>query len=156
MIEINSPAPGFTLQDKNGEAVTLQDFKGKWVVIYFYPKDNTPGCTTEACEFSAKVDDFSALDAVVLGVSADSVDRHKGFSDKHSLQINLLSDPDKRMLEDYGAWRMKKNFGKEYMGIVRATYLINPEGNVAFTWDKVKVKGHVEAVATKLAELRGS
>lgn len=153
MIAIGDKAPAIVLPDKDGNEITLDDYKDKWVVVYFYPKDNTPGCTKEACEFTAALPDFSGLNTVILGISPDSQKSHQKFTDKHSLNIILLSDPDHKVLESYGAWQLKKLYGREYMGVVRSTFLINPEGTIAAVWEKVKVKGHVETVKEKLVEL---
>ncbi|MFS0645964.1 thioredoxin-dependent thiol peroxidase [Siminovitchia sp. 179-K 8D1 HS] len=137
-------APDFTLLASNGEEVSLSDFKGKNVVLYFYPKDMTPGCTTQACDFRDMHEDFAALDAVILGVSPDPLDRHEKFIEKHGLPFLLLVDDEHEVAEKYGVWKLKKNFGKEYMGIERSTFIIDKEGRLAKEWRKVKVKGHVE------------
>jgi peroxiredoxin Q/BCP len=155
MIEINKKAPQFCIPNQDDVEICLKDIAGKWIVLYFYPKDNTPGCTTEACEFTEAQPDFEGLDAIILGVSPDSTKKHKNFIEKKELGITLLSDEEKEVCEAYGVWQLKKNYGKEYMGVVRTTYLINPKGEVAARWDKVRVKGHVEAVKEKLLELRG-
>jgi peroxiredoxin Q/BCP len=155
MIEINEKAPQFCIPNQDDVEICLKDIAGKWIVLYFYPKDNTPGCTTEACEFTEAQPDFEGLDAIILGVSPDSAKKHKNFIEKKELGITLLSDEEKEVCEAYGVWQLKKNYGKEYMGVVRTTYLINPKGEVAARWDKVRVKGHVEAVKAKLEELRG-
>ncbi len=155
MVEVGSKAPEFCLPNQDDVEICLRDLKGKWVVLYFYPRDNTPGCTTEACDFTESVADFSSLDAIILGVSADSTKKHRNFIEKKDLGITLLSDEDTSMMQEWGVWQLKKNYGKEYMGIVRTTFIINPEGVVVAKWDKVKVKGHVEAVKEKLKELRG-
>lgn len=147
-------APDFTLMDQNNRPVTLSGFKGKWVVLYFYPKDNTPGCTKEACDFSANRPVFDGLDAVILGVSADSAKSHLNFAEKQNLHISLLSDPNHEALEKYGPWQQKNMFGKLVMGIVRTTFLIDPEGKIAHIWTKVKVNGHAEQVKKKLEELK--
>lgn len=144
-------APDFSLQNEKGETVSLSDFLNKKnVILYFYPKDMTPGCTTEACDFAAAYEDFSDLDAVILGVSPDSAERHSKFIDKHGLPFSLLVDEDQEVAEKYGVWQLKKNFGKEYMGIVRSTFLINKEGIVQQEWRNVRVKDHVAAVAEVL------
>jgi len=132
----------------------LRDLRGKWIVLYFYPKDNTPGCTTEACDFSDAAPDFSSLNAVILGVSADSTAKHRDFIDKKDLSITLLSDESTSMMQEYGVWAMKKNYGKEYMGIVRSTFIINPEGIVKAIWKNVKVKEHARIVKEKLEVLQ--
>ncbi len=139
-------AKPFCLRDQAENEVCLKDFLGKWVVLYFYPKDNTPGCTIEAKDFSADFKDFENLDAVVIGVSADSCDSHKRFAEKHNLKLRLLSDPDKQVLKAYGAWGKKKFMGREFDGIIRSTYLIDPKGNIVKHWPKVSVKGHAAEV----------
>ncbi len=144
-IKLNEMAPEFRLPASNGEEVALGDFQGKkHVVLYFYPKDMTPGCTTQACDFRDAHGDFSELDAVVLGVSPDPLDRHEKFVEKHGLPYLLLVDENHEAAESYGAWKLKKLFGKEYMGIERSTFIINKEGQLVKEWRKVKVKGHVE------------
>ena len=154
MIEIGEKAKDFCLPNQDEVDICLRDLRGKWVVLYFYPKDNTPGCTTEACDFTQSLPNFEELDAVILGVSPDSPKKHRNFIEKKDLKITLLSDEDKKVLEDYGVWQLKKMCGREYMGVVRSTYLIDPEGKVAYRWDKVKVKGHAQAVKEKLEELK--
>ena len=131
----------------------LKSLAGKWVVLYFYPKDNTPGCTTEAGDFSQSLRDFSDLDAVILGVSTDSTKKHRNFIEKKDLKITLLSDEEHKVLEQFGIWQLKKNYGREYMGIVRSTFIIDPEGIIRAVWEKVKVKNHVNEVKEKLKEL---
>ena len=155
MLKIGDKAPDFCLPNQDEEEVCLRDLQGSWVVLYFYPKDNTPGCTTEACDFTAAMPDFSKLGATILGVSPDSPKKHRNFIEKKELSITLLSDEDKEVLQAYGVWQLKKNYGREYMGVVRSTFIINPEGKIAAVWDKVKVKGHVDAVREKLSELEG-
>jgi thioredoxin-dependent peroxiredoxin len=146
MLEAGQIAPGFTLLSTTGEEVSLSDYKGKNVVLYFYPKDMTPGCTTEACDFRDQHGEFKNLNAVVLGVSPDPVDMHQQFTEKHDLPFPLLADVDHKVAEDYGVWQLKKNYGKEYMGIVRATFVIDGEGTIQKVWPKVKVEGHVQEV----------
>ncbi len=153
-VEPGQKAPDFCLPDEEGKEVCLKDFRGKWVVLYFYPKDNTPGCTNEALGFSQLLSQFEELGAVVLGVSPDSVESHRKFKEKKGLKVKLLSDESKEVVNAYGVWQKKKNFGKEYFGVVRTTYLIDPEGKVAHFWKRVKIKGHPEAVLDKLKELR--
>jgi len=143
---IGDTAPDFSLPRDGGEMVNLSDFKGKKVVLYFYPKDDTPGCTKEAIGFTDMVDAFAAEDTVVLGVSKDSVKKHDRFVAKHELKIALLSDEEGDVCERYGTWVEKSMYGKTYMGIERATYLIGADGKIAQAWRKVKVPGHVEAV----------
>ncbi len=155
MASVGENAPGFALMDQDDNEVTLDSFKGNWVVLYFYPRDNTPGCTTEACDFTARKSEFSGLDAVVVGVSPDSTKSHRGFVQKQSLDLLLLSDPEHEALEAFGAWKLKKNYGREYMGVQRSTFLISPDGKIAHAWPNVKAKGHAEAVGKKLAELKG-
>jgi peroxiredoxin Q/BCP len=154
MFEIGSTAPDFCLPNQDDIEICLRDLRGKWIVLYFYPKDSTPGCTTEACEFSEAAPDFSDLDAIIIGVSADSTKRHRNFIEKQSLNITLLSDEETLMMQNYGVWQLKKNYGKEYMGIVRTTLIIDPQGVVKALWEKVKVKGHVEAVKEELQQLQ--
>lgn len=151
MLKEGNKAPAFTLPDKNGKKVALKDFEGKKVVLYFYPKDMTSGCTKEACDFRDSHPDFKKTKTVVLGVSADSVESHKKFSDKHELPFTLLSDEDKKVVEKYGVWKEKSMYGRKYMGIERTTVIIDEKGKVQKIFPKVKVKGHVEEV---LAELR--
>ena len=151
--KIGRKAPAFTLENHNGEKTKLTDYAGKWLVLYFYPKDNTSGCTTEACDFTAGLPNFKKLDAAVVGVSPDSVKSHQNFIAKYKLKVDLLSDPDKKMLAKYGVWQEKSMYGRKYMGVVRTTVLIDPDGKVAHVWEKVKVKGHVDKVKAKLKEL---
>ena len=154
MLEVGQKAPDFCLPNQDEVEICLRDLSGKWIVLYFYPKDNTPGCTTEACDFTASLPDFEGLDAVILGVSPDSPKRHRNFIEKKNLKITLLSDEEKKVCELYGVWQLKKMCGKEYMGVVRSTFLISPDGKIAHIWNKVRVKGHVEAVKEKLEELK--
>lgn len=154
MIEPKTKAPEFCLPNQDGVEVCLRDLAGRWVVLYFYPKDNTPGCTTEACDFSAALPQFDSRSAMVLGVSPDSVASHEKFAVKQNLTVTLLSDAEKKVCQNYGVWQEKVMCGKKYMGVVRTTYLIAPDGTVAHRWDKVKVAGHAQAVAKKLAELQ--
>jgi len=153
MLQIEDKAPEFCLPNQDSEEICLRDLRGSWVVLYFYPKDNTPGCTTEACDFTDALPDFVDMGAVVLGVSPDSIKKHQNFIAKKDLKITLLSDENKEVLDRYGVWQLKKNYGREYMGVVRSTFLIDPDGSVAAIWPKVRVKGHVEAVREKLREL---
>ncbi|WP_102693973.1 thioredoxin-dependent thiol peroxidase [Rummeliibacillus pycnus] len=144
-------APLFSLVNEKGETVSLANFKGeKSVVLYFYPKDMTPGCTTEACDFRDAYQDFSELDAVILGVSPDDENKHVKFIEKHGLPFSLLVDSDHAVAEAYGVWKLKKMYGREYMGIERSTFLINKEGIVEKEWRKVRVKNHIEEVLTYL------
>lgn len=148
----NTKAPDFELPNETGELVRLADLKGKNVVLYFYPKDMTPGCTTEACDFRDAYEDFSQLNAVILGVSMDDANKHTKFIEKHGLPFSLLVDSDHAVAEKYGVWVLKKLYGKEYMGIERSTFLINEEGVIVKEWRKVRVKNHIEQV---LAYLKG-
>ncbi|GAB4242034.1 MAG: thioredoxin-dependent thiol peroxidase [Stanieria sp.] len=152
MPQIGQSAPNFMAKDRDGNLISLQDFLNEWLVLYFYPKDNTPGCTTQAKEFSAYQNQFERLNAKIVGISPDSEISHGKFIDKHQLSIQLLSDPEHQIIQTYGVWQLKKFMGKEYMGVVRSTFLINPEGKIVDIWDKVRVKGHVEAVLKKLQE----
>lgn len=154
MIKVDERAPEFCLLNQDDIEICLRDIKGKWIVLYFYPKDNTPGCTTEACEFTDALPDFSDMDAIVLGVSPDSTQKHRNFIEKKELDVTLLSDEDTSMMQEYGVWQLKKNFGKEYMGVVRTTFIINPDGVVKAVFEKVRVKDHVAKVKQKLQELQ--
>lgn len=167
MLAIGTKAPEFCLPNQDGVEICSRDLKGKWIVLYFYPKDSTPGCTTQACDFTAQEPQFDKLDAVILGVSADNMKRHQNFIAKNDLSITLLSDEDTKMMQEYGVWQLKKNYGKEYMGIVRSTYIINPQGEIAAVWEKVSVRKkkkidgesvellHVDEVRETLASLKG-
>lgn len=139
-------APDFSLPANDGKTITLEDFKGKYVVLYFYPKDDTPGCTKEAQAFRDHIDQFQAANAVILGVSKDSVAKHEKFRSKYELPFDLISDEDGAMLESYGVWVEKNMYGKKYMGIQRTTFLIDGNGVIQRIWDKVKVAGHAEDV----------
>jgi peroxiredoxin Q/BCP len=151
MIEEGKQAPAFTLQTDDGRKVSLGDFKGKQLVVYFYPKDDTPGCTIEARDFSAARKKLDKLGAVVLGVSRDSIESHCKFRDKYDLQVQLASDPDAKVIEKYGAWGEKNMYGKKSMGIIRSTVVVGPDGKVKKIFRKVKVAGHVDKVLDVLA-----
>ena len=138
MLTIGTQAPDFTLFDKDGNAVSLSQFLGKRVVLYFYPKDNTPGCTRQACAFAGAYKEFEARDVVVIGISRDSVASHQKFAAKYELPFILLSDPDRVAIEAYGVWQEKKNYGKVSMGVVRSTYIIDAEGKIEAVMPKVK------------------
>lgn len=153
-LKVGSRAPAFRLPDGNGNIVSLNDLKGKWVVLYFYPRDNTPGCTLEAIDFTARKKDFGKLNAVIIGVSPDSQKSHCSFSEKHDISVTLLSDTETKALESYGVWRKKQQYGREYMGVVRTTCLIDPAGKVVRLWNNVKVKGHAEEVLKDLRALQ--
>ena len=154
MLKINDKAPDFCLPNQDEVEICSRDLAGKWIVLYFYPKDNTPGCTTEACDFTASMPDFEDMGAVILGVSPDSPKKHRSFIEKQNLGITLLTDESTKTAQDFGVSQMKKMCGKEYMGIVRSTFIIDPDGKIQAIWDNVKVKGHSEAVKAKLAELQ--
>ncbi len=156
MLELGQEAPQFCLKNQDEVEICSRDLKGKWIVLYFYPKDNTPGCTTEACDFSANKEAFEDEDAIILGVSPDSAKKHQNFIAKKELSITLLVDDDHSVAKAYGAFGPKKLYGREYEGIIRSTFIIDPNGNIAALWSKVKVKGHVEAVMQKLKELKSS
>ena len=144
----------FCLNNQDGKEMCMNDFQNRWLVLYFYPKDNTPGCSLEAQAFSQKVDEFKKLNAEIIGVSADSVESHKNFEEKKGIKFNLLSDSEKKLLKDFDVWKPKKMFGKEFMGIQRSTFLINPDKKIAYEWRKVKVAGHIDDVKNKLEELQ--
>ena len=154
MLEVGTVAPEFCLPNQDEEEICLRDIKGQWIVLYFYPKDNTPGCTTQACAFTEAEPDFTGLGCMILGVSPDSPEKHRKFIEKKELGITLLADEEKELCNLYNVWQLKKFMGKEYMGVVRSTFIINPEGNIAAVWSKVRVKDHVEIVKTKLKELQ--
>lgn len=151
--KIEDQAPDFMAKDQKGDLVSLANFSNCWLVLYFYPKDNTPGCTTEAIYFTQFLSEFTTLNTKIVGVSPDSEKSHCKFIEKHNLSIQLLSDPEHQVAEAYGAWGLKKFIGKEYMGIIRSTFLINSKGKIAYIWPNVRVKGHVTAVLKKLKEL---
>ncbi len=146
-------APDFCLPDQTNETVCLKDLKGKWIVLYFYPRDNTSGCTKEAQDFTALKEEFAKNNAVILGNSKDTVLSHQKFIEKKELAITLLSDESTEVQQAYGVWRMKKNYGKEYMGTVRTTFLIGPEGKIAKIWNNVRTKEHAQKVLDKLIEM---
>ncbi len=153
ILQVGQAAPDFIAQDQNGNTVSLNYRKDRWVILYFYPKDNTPGCTTEAQDFTKYQTQFQELGADIIGVSPDSAKSHCKFINKHSLSLQLLSDSEHKVIEAYGAWRLKKFMGKEYMGVVRSTFLIAPDGKIAQVWDKVRVKAHVEKVLQELKQM---
>ena len=154
MFKIGDVAPSFCIPNQDEVEICLKDLAGKWIVLYFYPKDNTPGCTTEACDFTEAVPEFENLDAYIFGVSPDSPQKHRNFIEKKGLNITLLSDESKEVCNLYGVWQLKKFMGKEHMGVVRSTFLIDPDGKIVAIWDKVKVKGHAQDVMSKLSELQ--
>ncbi len=152
LIDVGKTAPAIKLADQDGTTHQLKDYRGKWVVLYFYPKDDTSGCTKQACQFRDASTKIKRRDAVVLGVSPDDEKSHRKFVDKHQLNFTLLADPDKVACAKYGVWQEKSMYGRKYMGVVRTTYLIDPKGKVAQRWDKVKVADHDEAVLEAIAE----
>ena len=153
MPAIGQPAPSFTLPRDGGTNVTLADYAGQIVVLYFYPKDDTPGCTTEAIDFSAEAEAFAKAGAVVLGVSRDTVKKHEKFRDKHGLKVALLTDEDGAVCEAYRVWVEKSMYGRSYMGIERTTFLIGRDGKIARVWDKVKVQDHAAEVLAAVSGL---
>ena len=150
MLEVGMKAPAFTLPDKDGNLVSLSDFAGKRVVLYFYPRDNTPGCTRQACAFAAAYEAFKALDAVVIGVSKDSAASHQKFAQKHELPFILLSDPELAAIQAYGVWQEKKNYGKVSMGVVRSTFVIDGAGNIEKVMPKVKPDTNAQEILAYL------
>jgi len=146
-------APAFCLPDQNGKTICLKNLLGNYVVLYFYPKDNTPGCTTEAIDFTKNKDAFAKLGAVIIGISSDDQKSHCSFIENHKLDIILLSDPDKRVIKEYGAWGEKSFMGKTFDGIIRSTFLIDRKGSIVFEWKKVKVAGHAQEILEKIKSL---
>jgi peroxiredoxin Q/BCP len=153
---VGRKAPAFALPDQDGQTVKLSDLKGQWVVLYFYPKDDTPGCTTEACDFTAGIKGFEKLDATVLGCSADSPESHRKFIAKYKLKVRLLTDAEHTTMTAYGAWGEKNMYGRKSMGVIRSTAIIDPQGVLAFHYPKVRAAGHADAVREKLVELRAA
>ena len=151
-LEIGDKAPSFTLPQTADKDVSLSDYKGRYIVLYFYPKDNTPGCTKQACGFRDDLPQFDKLDATVIGISKDSLKKHHNFTDKHDLNFPILSDENGTVCEDYGVWVEKNLYGRKYMGIERTTFLIDPDGVIQDIWRKVKVNGHIDAVRTALED----
>ncbi len=151
-LKVGDKAPEFTLNDQDNQKVRLKDFKGKFVVLYFYPKDDTPGCTQEACDFRDYTKDFTRLDVVIFGISKDPEASHVKFIEKYGLPFSLLSDHDTKVMQQYGVWREKNMMGKVSMGVVRSTFIINPLGRIIKIYDKVKVAGHVAKVLQELKE----
>lgn len=168
MLKVGEIAPSFCAPNQDDVEICSRDLAGKWIVLYFYPKDLTPGCTTEACDFTDKHSYFDDLDAIILGVRPDDTEKHRKFIDKYDLTTTLLSDTSKKMCVDFGVWKLKKFMGKEFMGVVRTTFIIDPDGKVAAIWDgvnvrkKKSVKGekieilHVDEVREKLQELQSN
>ena len=150
MLEVGASAPDFTATTDTGEQISLSSLRGKKVVLYFYPRDNTPGCTQEACDFRDREEALAAKGAVVLGVSTDSAASHEKFKAKHALPFTLLADPDKELVSAYGVYQEKKQYGRSFMGVVRTTFVIDADGLIANVFEKVKVKGHADAVLDSL------
>jgi peroxiredoxin Q/BCP len=155
MLKEGDDAPIFGLDSDNGEVVLLSNYRGSPVVVYFYPKDNTPGCTVEAVDFSEKKPEFDALGVKVIGISPDTVKSHTNFRNKHNLSIVLVADTEKKAANSYGVWVEKKNYGRTYMGIERTTFLLDADGKIANIWRKVRVKGHVDDVLAAAQNLVG-
>ena len=162
MLNIGDKAPNFNLPDENGKVVSSSDYEGKWLVVYFYPKDDTPGCTKEACDFTDNRNEFAGLNAEVVGISRDDADARQKFIAKYDLNVTLLSDPDHAVHEAYGAWGTKVNYGKEIVGVIRSTFIVSPDGEIAALWRKVSVRvkrksgevKHADKVKEKLTELQ--
>jgi peroxiredoxin Q/BCP len=153
ILEVGQPAPDFETCDQNGNSVSLKDFASFWLILYFYPKDNTPGCTTEAKDFSYFANEFKKLGAKIVGISPDSQKSHCNFIAKHDLSIQLLSDREHQIAQAYGVWGLKKFMGKEYMGIIRSTLIISTDRTIARVWNNVRVKNHAEKVLEELKVL---
>lgn len=152
-LEVGMKAPGFSLPADDGRLVSLDDFLGKKVVLYFYPQDMSPTCTEQACQFRDRLEAFRRAGAEVIGISPDKPERHARFRGKYGLPFLLLSDPDHEAAEQYGTWRLKKLYGREFMGIVRSTFLIDEKGDIAAIWRNVKLKGHLDEVLAELAKM---
>ena len=155
MIEVGEAAPPFALPDQSGKTISLEDLKGQWVVLYFYPADDTPGCTIEACEFTDSISDFEGLEAVVYGCSPDSPGSHREFIAKYDLKVGLLADEDHSMMEVYGAWGEKVLYGRKMIGVTRSTVIIDPDGLIAHRWKRANAKGHAAHVHKRLTALQG-
>lgn len=155
MIETGSVAPPFRLPDQDGNPVSLGDLAGKWVVLYFYPADDTPGCTTEACEFTDSIKDFEGMDAIVYGCSPDSPESHRKFIAKYALRVGLLADEDHSVMEAYGAWGEKTLYGRNMIGATRSTVIIGPDGMIAHRWKRANAEGHAAQVHKRLTALQG-
>lgn len=153
-MQINKKAAAFCLKNENEEKICLKDIDTKWIVLYFYPKDNTPGCTTEAIDFTQSLSAFQKEDCTVIGISPDTCESHRKFIEKKNLKLTLLADPEKKVLEKYGIWQLKKMYGKEFMGVIRTTVLLDEQRKIRHIWSKVKVKDHAKMVFQKLKELK--
>lgn len=154
ILEVGEKAPDFEALDEHGKKVSLKQFKGKPIILYFYPKDNTPGCTKEACSLRDRYISFKKKNIIILGVSKDSQKSHQSFIEKHDLPITLISDTDKKVQQAYGVWQEKTMYGKKTMGTVRTTYIISPEQKIAYVFDKVDCENHAEEILEKLEELK--
>lgn len=154
ILEVGEKAPDFEALDEHGKKVSLKQFKGKTIILYFYPKDNTPGCTKEACSLRDRYISFKKKNIIILGVSKDSQKSHQSFIEKHDLSITLISDTDKKVQQAYGVWQEKTMYGKKTMGTVRTTYIISPEQKIAYVFDKVDCENHAEEILEKLEELK--
>jgi len=150
---VDDKIPEFSLKDDDDNQISSKDFIGKWLVLYFYPRDNTAGCTKEAVDFSTYIEDFKKYNCQIVGISPDTVKKHKNFKEKNNLRVTLLSDPEHSILEKFGVWQLKKNYGKENWGVIRSTLLIDPDGTIKKVWENVKVKDHVTEVLENLKEL---
>jgi peroxiredoxin Q/BCP len=155
-LEVGQKAPAFSLPDQDDKTAKLTDYKGNWLVLYFYPNDDTPGCTTEACDFTNGLKDFEKLEAAVVGCSPNTTESHRKFIAKYKLKVRLLSDPAHEVMERYGAWGEKVLYGKKSVGVIRSTVIVGPDGKVAHHWARVKAAGHAEAVREKLKQLRAA
>lgn len=146
MLQVGSSAPNFSLPDQHGKIHQVSDYQGRWLVLYFYPKDDTPGCTTEACDFRDSIHVLQKEGMEVIGLSTDSVKSHQKFAEKYQLPFPLLADTEKKTVQDYGVWAQKKMYGREYMGILRTTFLIDPSGKIAHIFENVKPEGHAREI----------
>jgi len=155
MLKINDTAPDFSLPDQDGKIHKLSDYRGKFVLIYFYPKDDTPGCTKEACSFRDNFPHFGNIGAKILGISTDSVASHRKFSQKYKLSFTILADIDKKVVKEYGVWQPKKFMGREFLGTVRSSYLINSEGKIVKIYEKVNPSVHAQEVIKDLENIKG-
>ncbi len=153
-LKVGQKAPSFKLPDQDGKIHTLSEYKGKWLLVYFYPKDDTPGCTKEACMIRDSFPAFGKLDAQIVGISGDSIKSHKKFADKYNLPFTLLADEQKEVLQKYGVWQEKTLYGKKYMGVVRTSFLINPKGKIVKIYENVKPETHAEEILKDLQNLR--
>ena len=151
-VKIGERAPDFEIENQDGEMVSLSQYKGKYIVLYFYPKDMTPGCTKQACDFRDNYEQFSDLNTVVLGISPDPIERHEKFINKHDLPFPLLADTEKKVAEMYDVWKLKKMFGKEFYGVERSTFIIDSEGVLREAWRRVRVKGHIDKTLEYIKE----